>query len=81
MSRSAFLVISLVVFLAGVFLIFSSVSIGREAANAYLRSQGGGMDGTQFMAVVDGSIHTYRWIGGILAGIAGLGLLKAIELR
>ena len=81
MSRSAFLIISLVLFLAGIFLVFSSVSIGREAANAYLRSQGGGMDGAQFMAVVEGSINSYRWIGSLLAGIAGLGFIRAIELR
>lgn len=49
MSKSSFMIISLVLFVVGLFAIFSSVSWGSEAANAYLRSQGGGMDGAQFM--------------------------------
>lgn len=81
MSRSSFMVMSLVLFVAGLFVIFSSVSWGSETANAYLRSQGGGMDGTQFTIVLQGFINMYRWIGSILSVISGLGFVKAIELR
>lgn len=81
MNRSSFLVISLILFVAGLVVLFSSVSLGNEAANAYLRSQGGGMDGGQFMIVFQESISTYRWIGMILSVIGGLGFIKAVELK
>lgn len=39
------------------------------------------MDTAQFVIVLQEYINTYRWIGGILAIISGLGFIKAIELR
>jgi hypothetical protein len=81
MNRSSFLGTSLILFVAGLVVLFSSVSLGSEAANAYLRSQGGGMDGGQFMIVFQESIGTYRWIGVILSLIGGLGIIKAVEIR
>ncbi|HLO17428.1 MAG TPA: hypothetical protein VK206_21525 [Anaerolineales bacterium] len=81
MSRFLFMVISLVLFVVGLFVIFSSVSWGSEAANDYLRSQGGGMDTTQFIVFLQEYINTYRWIGSILSVIGGLGFVKAIELK
>jgi hypothetical protein len=73
--------ISLIVFVIGLFLLFNSVAWGQTAANSYLRSQGGGMDGAQFMIVLQESINTFRWFGGILSLISGLGFLRAIELK
>lgn len=81
MSRSLFMITSLVLFVVGLLLVLSSVTWGREAANGYLLSQGGGMDTAQFVIVLQEYINTYRWIGGILAVISGLGFIKAIELR
>jgi hypothetical protein len=73
--------IALVVFVIGLFLLFNSVAWGHAAANSYLRSQGGGMDGAQFAIVLQESINTFRWLGGILSLISGLGFVRAIELR
>jgi hypothetical protein len=81
MKRFWFLVISLIVFVIGSFVVFNSVPWGREAANSYLRSQGGGMDGAQFMIVVQESIATFRWFGVILSLISGAGVVKSIELK
>ena len=81
MSRSSFVILSLVLFVVGLFVIFNSVSWGSGAANAYLQSQGGGMDTGQFMIVVQESINTYRWIGIVLSVISGLGFVRAIEIR
>lgn len=81
MSKSSFMAISLVLFVAGLFGVFSSVPWGSEAANAFLRSRGGGMDTAQFVIVLEGYINAYRWIGIILSIIGGLGFVKAIELR
>jgi len=79
-SRSSFVVISLVLFVIGLFIIFSSVGWGSEAANAYLSSRGGSMDTTQFTMILQEYINTYRWIGSILSVISGLGFVRAIEL-
>ena len=81
MNRSLFIVVSLVLFIVGLILIFGSVNWGRDAANVYLGSQGGGMDTAQFMIVLQEYINIYRWIGSILSVISGLGFVKAIELR
>lgn len=81
MNRSSFMIISLILFVIGLFILFNSVAWGQEAANSYLRSQGGGMDGAQFMIVLQEFISTYRWFGSILSLIAGVGLLRMVELR
>jgi hypothetical protein len=81
MNRSLVMVIALVLFVVGIIVIFGSVSWGSKAANAYLRSQGGGMDTAQFMIVLQEYINIYRWIGSILSVISSLGFVKAIELR
>jgi hypothetical protein len=81
MRRSVFVTLSLVLFLVGLALMFGSVRWGAAAANAYLASQGGGMDGAQFMIVFQESINMYRWMGGVLSLIGGFGLVRAIEPR
>jgi hypothetical protein len=73
--------ISLVLFAVGVFTLFSSVAWGQEAANSYLRSQGGGMDTAQFMIVLQEYINAFQWLGGILSFIGGLGFIRAIEFK
>lgn len=81
MNRFAFMIISLIAFIIGLFVLFSSVYWGQEAANSYLRSQGGGMDGAQFMIVLQESINTYRWFGIILSLLSGIAIVRAIELK
>jgi hypothetical protein len=81
MNRSLLIGVSLVLFAAGLLVVFSSVTWGSAAANAYLRSRGGGMDGSQFMIVFQESIEMYRWIGGILSILGGLGMVRAIEIK
>lgn len=81
MARFSFVVLSLVIFVVGLFVMWNSVSWGMGAANAYLSRLGGGMDGAQFTIVLQEYINTYRWVGGILSLIGGLGLLKAVEVK
>jgi hypothetical protein len=78
MNRNWLAVIALVLFLAGLLVVFGSVTLGSQAANAYLRAQGGGMDSAQFMIVFQEYIRIYSWIGAILSVAGGLGLLKTI---
>ena len=80
MSRSLLAVALLVLFVIGLAVVFSSVTWGSAAANAYLRSQGGAMDGSQFTIVFQEYIELYRWIGGILSVLSGMGLVRAIDL-
>jgi hypothetical protein len=75
------MVISLIVFVIGLFILFNSVSWGQGTANSYLRAQGGGMDGTQFMIVLQESISAFKWLGGVLSLISGLGFVRAVELK
>lgn len=81
MNRFSFTIISGIVFVIGLFILFNSVSWGQATANAYLRSQGGGMDSAQFMIVLQETINTYRWFGGILSIISGFSFVRAIVLK
>ena len=81
MNRLTLLVISLVLFVVGLVLLFNSVSWGMDMSNAYLRSQGGSMDSTQFTVVMQGYMQVFRWTGGILSLLGGLGALQALERR
>ena len=81
MRKTWLMTLSLVLFVFGLFAVFNSVAWGSEAANTYLRAQGGGMDGGQFMIIFQEYIEIYRWIGSILSIISGLGFVKLIELR
>ncbi|HET9912459.1 MAG TPA: hypothetical protein VFQ13_11250 [Anaerolineales bacterium] len=81
MNRLQFMIISSVLFVIGILVLFSSVTWGHEAANSYLRSQGGGMDTAQFMIILQEQIQTFRWLGIILSLIGGVGFVRAIEMR
>jgi hypothetical protein len=78
MSRSWLVRVELVLLVAGLLVMFASVTWGSEAANAYLRAQGGGMDGSQFMIVFEKYIDAYRWIGRILSLVGGVGVVRAV---
>ena len=81
MNRSLFLVLSLASVAAGLVIMTQSISWGSEAANAYLRTQGGGMDTSQFVVILQEHIELYRWMGAILALIGGFGLVRSLEVR
>ena len=82
MNRSSFMRMSLVVFLLGLIVILSSVSWGIGAANAYLTGRGGGFtDLSEITIIFEGHINIFRWVGGILSVLGGLGFIKAIELK
>ena len=81
MVRISLFGISLISFVIGLVILFISVNRGMDAANAYLQSHGGGMDTAQFVILLQEYIHTYQWIGGILSGIGGLGMVRAMELH
>lgn len=81
MSKSLFAIVSLLLFVAGFSLLFGSVNLGSESANAYLRSQGGSMDTAQFTIILQGYIDLYRWAGSVLSIISGLSFVKTIDLK
>lgn len=81
MNKLSFMIVSVIVFVIGLFILFNSVAWGQAAANSYLRSQGGGMDGAQFLIVLQASIDIYKWFGSILSLISGAGFLRAMEFK
>jgi hypothetical protein len=81
MNRSLFIVISLVLFVVGLALVLSSLSLGREAVSGIIRAQGGSMDTGQYQIFLQEYIQTYRWIGILLSAIGGFGFVKAVELK
>lgn len=81
MTRSAFNVLFILLFIVGVFVMFNSVSWGSDSANAFLRANGGSMDTAQFMVIFQENIGTYRLIGAIASVIGGLGFLRCIKFN
>lgn len=79
MNRNSSSILALVVLAGGLVLMINSVGLGSQAANNYLLSQGGGMDGGQFAIVLQESIQTYRWVGVVLSFLGGSGLLRSLE--
>ena len=78
MNRNTLLIVAMVLLAVGLVLIVNSVGWGSQAANTYLQSQGGGMDGAQFAIVLQESIQTYRWVGVVLSLLGGLGVLRSL---
>jgi len=70
--------VSLITFIAGLVTIIFSPGWGIEAANAFLRAHGGGMDSVQFSAILQGSINSFTIIGAVLFFLGGLGCLISI---
>ncbi len=70
--------VSLITFIAGLLILINSAGWGSEAANAFLRARGGGMDTVQFSAILQGSINSYCIMGAVLLFIGGLGCLMSI---
>ncbi|MCZ7355766.1 MAG: hypothetical protein O8C66_02215 [Candidatus Methanoperedens sp.] len=70
--------VSLITFIIGLVIVINSAGWGIEAANAYLRAHGGGMDTVQFSAILQGSINSFCTIGAVLFFLGGLGCLISI---
>jgi uncharacterized membrane protein len=81
MSRSSFVMISLILFVAGLILIFGSVRWGNNATSAFIASHGGSIDTSVFTIILQEYISVYRWAGSILSIIGGLGFVKIIEIK
>ncbi len=71
--------ISLVVALVGLWVLLQSPSLAQDAANATLRSHGGGMDTNQYIAILYAYSGAYALAGGILLGIGTLRALLYIR--
>ena len=71
----ASLVIMCVMFIIGLVLIFSAPTIGRNAGNAAIRNNGGGMDTNQFERIIDGTTVSYQMGGLVISLVGGFGLL------
>ena len=81
MSRLPFVVISLILLLAGLILIFGSVNWGNTATSAFVASHGVSIDTSVFTIILQEYIDLYRWAGSILSIIGGFGFIKAIEFK
>ncbi|MDR0929527.1 MAG: hypothetical protein LBM74_07425 [Oscillospiraceae bacterium] len=62
-------------FIIGLVLIFSAPGIGQGAGDAALRANGGGMDTSQYVRIIDGSVQSCRLGGLVMALVGGCGLL------
>ncbi|VVB89994.1 Uncharacterised protein [uncultured archaeon] len=70
--------VSLITFITGLVIIINSAGWGSEAASAFVRAHGGGIDATQYSAILQGSINSYCIMGAVLLFIGGLGCLMFI---
>lgn len=73
LSSTALRIVALVVAALGIWLLLSSPEMGVRAADAVL-SRAGGMDTGKYLALVEGSVSAYRWLGVVLAAV---GLYRA----
>ncbi len=70
--------VSLITFILGIVIIIFSPVWGRETAYAFLRAYYGGSMGSDFSAILQGSINSYYMIGAVLLFFGGLGGLISI---
>ena len=63
------IIISTAVALVGLWVLVQSPTMGMDAANGYLRAQGGSMDTAGFIAVAASYMESYRWLGAILLAV------------
>lgn len=68
------LVSAAIIFIVGLILIFSSVSIGRSIALDVL-TKSGGMDTSKYQLVIKSYIESYRSCGIVISLLGGLGTL------
>jgi hypothetical protein len=73
--RMAIRIVALVVAAIGVWLLLQGPELGTRAADALL-TRAGGMDTGKYLALVEGFVSAYRWLGAILTA---LGLYRASE--
>ncbi len=69
-------IVAILVALVGLLLVLQSTLLGLNAANSFLRSQGGSMDAANFRSVMDGAIASYPLLGAVLLGV---GLFHALQ--
>lgn len=76
MSRSSFVVSSIILFIIGLVIISESVHWGNNATSAFIASHGGSIDTSVFTIILQEYIDLYRWVGIILSIIGGMVLVK-----
>jgi phosphotransferase system glucose/maltose/N-acetylglucosamine-specific IIC component len=79
MDRKSSRVVSIILFIIGIGVIYKSAILGLNKANSYLANNGGSMDTSQFMNIMQGEIISFRLIGLILSLIGGLIFIKSIN--
>ncbi len=68
-----------VLIVIGLAIVFFSVTLGTDSANAYLAARGG-MNTDQFLIILQAYTTSYQVIGALLAAIGGLGFWKCIKV-
>ncbi len=74
-------IISSITFILGLVIIILSPVWGRETAYAFLRLLYGGSMGSDFLAILQGSINAYGIIGAVLLFLGGSGYLISLVVK
>jgi len=67
--------VTCIIFVVGIILIFTSLSIGQNAGRQAIASAGGSMDTSQYERIVNITSENYRTGGLVLALVGGFGAL------
>jgi hypothetical protein len=70
---------SLILFIIGLWVLIQSTEIGSGSADKFLSNNGGSMDTANFLAIKEGFINAYRYLGAILLLVGGFSLLRKWE--
>ncbi len=74
-------IVSSITFIIGLVIIIFSPIWGRETAYAFLRLFYGGSMGSDFLAILQGSINAYGIIGAVLLFLGGSGYLLSLVVK
>ena len=69
------IIVMIVMFIAGMALIFSATSMGQRAAHVEIMRRGGSMDTGTFHIITQTAVTTYHTAGAVLALIGGAGFI------
>jgi hypothetical protein len=72
-------IVSLILFIIGLWVLIQSTEIGSGSAGKFLSKNGGSMDTASFLIIKESYINTYRYLGTILLLVGGLSVLRKWE--
>ncbi len=78
-KEKLYLIICVVVFITGIFILMNSINFGNKEGSAILQEHNGVMDTKIYLIYLEQAIVKYRTLGSILSilsGIGGLGVIK-----